>query len=68
MSAPTADEVFDLGREFGAAVLARPGDLDRDALTARLATIVGHVADGRLDLARHVTHTIAVPNENGEPT
>ena len=52
MSAPTTDEVFDLGREFAAAVLDRPGDLDRDALTARLATIVGHVAAGRLDLAR----------------
>ena len=52
MSAPTTDEVFDLGREFGAAVLAQPGDLDHDALTARLAPIVGYVAAGRLDLAR----------------
>ncbi|WP_341267128.1 hypothetical protein [Gordonia malaquae] len=56
MSTATTDEVFEAGREFASAVLARPG-LDRAEISARVASVFGHLADGRLDLARRAARS-----------
>lgn len=65
MSTAHSDEIFEAGKEFASAVLARPG-LDRAEISTRVASIFGYLANGRLDLARSVARsdTASTPQES----